>query len=225
MIDRTVAEEVRRRRLTYLGPEKLNSLYDCVEGLQKSATSGDFVEFGVALGGSGICLAKALGGDRRYIGFDVFSRIPPPSTADGEDVIARYKIIESGRASGIGGDIYYGYAENLLEVVKENFLSFGCRVDDETIILVAGLFQDTLPMHNDISISLAHIDCDWYDPVSLCLNHTLQRMSAGGFIIVDDYNDWSGCRKATDEFLALHKHLEVIRVRPHAVLRVPDARG
>jgi O-methyltransferase len=125
MMSRTIADEVRRRNLTYLGPEKSNSLFDCVEETLTTRTPGDFVEFGVALGGSGICLASFLDGDRYYVGFDVFSMIPPPSAADGEDVNARYKTIAAGKSAGIGGDQYYGYVENLYEVVKANFRSFG----------------------------------------------------------------------------------------------------
>ena len=219
MVDRSVAEEVRRRKLTYLTPDKFDSLYECIDDVQKSETPGDFAEFGVALGGSGICLAKALNGKQRYVGFDVFSMIPPPSPADGEDVNSRYETIASGKSSGIGGDRYYGYIDNLLEVVKDNFISFGCNVDGGRVILVKGLFQDTLPLHGSINISLAHIDCDWYEPVLYCLNYTWPRLSAGGFVILDDYNDWSGCKKAANEFISLKQDVELIRHCPHAVLR------
>lgn len=220
MIDRTVAVEVRRRKLTYLGPDRLDSLYDCIDAIQRTSTAGAFAEFGVALGGSGICLARARNG-RKYFGFDVFGMIPPPSGADGSDVCARYATILSGKSSGIGGDKYYGYIDDLYEVVKSNFHSFDCKVDGETIILVKGLFYDTLPTYADLAIALAHIDCDWYQPVKYCLEYAWQRLTPGGFIILDDYNDWSGCRKATDEFLPSHPSAELIRTRPHAVIRRP----
>jgi asparagine synthase (glutamine-hydrolysing) len=221
MTDKTIADEVRRRRLTYVDHEKFDSLYDCVAKVRMSQTPGDFVEFGVALGGSGICLAKALTAGRRYLGFDVFGMIPAPSAADGEEVHARYSTIASGRSAGIDGDQYYGYVDNLYEVVKTNFLSFGCTVDDKQIILVKGLFRDTLPLHHEIRIALAHIDCDWYDPVSYCLNYVWPRLSTGGFIVVDDYTAWSGCKKATDEFVSSHKTAKPVRYSPHAVLQKP----
>ena len=31
MVDRSVAEEVRRRKLTYLTPDKFDSLYECID--------------------------------------------------------------------------------------------------------------------------------------------------------------------------------------------------
>jgi O-methyltransferase len=219
MIDKSIADEVRRRRLTYVDKEKFDSLYECLAKVRVSQILGDFVEFGVALGGSGICLAKALTAGRRYLGFDVFGMIPPPSTADGEEVHARYNTIASGQSAGIDGDQYYGYVEDLYDVVKNNFLSFGCTVDNKQIILVRGLFHDTLPLQNEISIALAHIDCDWYESVSYCLNYVWPRLSTGGFIVVDDYTAWSGCKKATDEFVSSHKAVEPIRYSPHAVLQ------
>jgi asparagine synthase (glutamine-hydrolysing) len=51
-------------------------------------------------------------------------------------------------------------------------------------------------------IALAHIDCDWYDPVRFCLHAVADKVSEGGIVIIDDYNDWGGCRKAVDEFIA-----------------------
>jgi hypothetical protein len=38
-------------------------------------------------------------------------------------------------------------------------------------------------------------------------------------MILDDYNDWLGCKKATDEFLSSHPYFEVERLHPHAILR------
>jgi hypothetical protein len=46
--------------------------------------TGNFLEFGIALGGSAICLASEIGDGRRFLGFDVFGTIPPPSERDGE---------------------------------------------------------------------------------------------------------------------------------------------
>jgi len=214
-----ISLEVRRRKLSYLGPERFDSLYECVNAVQQFNAPGDFTEFGVALGGSGICLARALDADRRYYGFDVFGMIPPPSAADGKDVIDRYNTIASGNSKGIGGDKYYGYVDNLYDMVKDNFRSFGCDVDNQRISLVKGLFSETLPLHDAINISIAHIDCDWYEPVLYCLKYAWPRLSEGGFIILDDYNDWSGCRKATDEFISSNETVTLLRARPHAVIQ------
>lgn len=219
MIDRSPALEVRRRKLTYLSPERLDSIYDCVEAVVSAGFPGDFIECGVALGGSGVCLAKALDDRRRYFGFDVFGMIPPPGEIDGSRVKERYAIIESGQSHGIGGDQYYGYVENLYDVVSRTFAAFGCSLDDGRVSLVRGLFNETLPKYGDLRIAVAHLDCDWYEPVSYCLNFVWPRLSTGGFIVIDDYNDWEGCRKATDEFVAANAGVAFVRRSPHAVLK------
>src|SRR5262245_22686480 len=77
MFWRTTASKVRRQKLTYLSSEKLASLGNLAKSLDNAEVPGDFVEFGVALGGSGICLTKATKRNRRYFGFDVFGMIPP----------------------------------------------------------------------------------------------------------------------------------------------------
>lgn len=221
MVDRQMAAKVAAKNLTYVNPSKMNSLFDCVDELDASDIHGDFLEFGVALGGSGICLAKSLQADRRYFGFDVFGMIPAPSAIDGQDVLARYKTIVDGKSEGIGGEPYYGYVDNLFDVVKANFHSFGCPVDDERIFLIKGLFADTLPKHYNLQVALSHIDCDWYDPVSYCLAFVWPRLSEGGYIVLDDYNEWSGCRKATDHFLKFRPEAKCLRFHPHAVIQKP----
>ena len=58
--------------------------------------------------------------------------------------------------------------------------------------------QDTLVV--DEPICLAHIDVDWYDPVICCLERIVPRLTPDGVVVLDDYNDWSGCRKAVDVY-------------------------
>ena len=54
----------------------------------------------------------------------------------------------------------------------------------------------------DAPVAFAHIDVDWYEPVKVSLERIFPYLSAGGCIVLDDYHDWGGCKKATDEFLA-----------------------
>jgi asparagine synthase (glutamine-hydrolysing) len=56
-------------------------------------------------------------------------------------------------------------------------------------------------MHIDQPVAFAHVDVDWYEPVSTCLERIFPRLVEGGSIILDDYHDWGGCRKAADEYL------------------------
>src|SRR5690606_19647485 len=103
----------------------------------------DFLEFGVALGGSAIIIASRLDGARRFHGYDVFGMIPPPGPKDDPHSHERYRVIRDGESAGIGGDTYYGYLPNLYDCVLQAFDRFGLTVDGERIVLHRGMFQDT----------------------------------------------------------------------------------
>lgn len=210
-------KEVRRRRLTYLGPRPLSELYTAASAAEAESRAGVFIEAGCALGGSAIVLAKAKNPARPLLVYDVFGMIPAPSAHDGDDVRARYEKIRSGEAKGLEGDVYYGYEPDLLEKVRHAFEACGVPVDDNAVTLVQGLFQDTIV--GDEAVALAHIDGDWYDSVRTCIERIGPRLSPGGVMVIDDYFAWSGCRTAVDEFLAAHaaEYRAVERSRLHIV--------
>jgi O-methyltransferase len=195
------ARAVRDEGLTYLTVEKLLRLERAIDRIETKGVEGDIVEFGVALGGTAIMLAAHAKGARRFHGFDVFAMIPPPtSDKDDPESRRRWEVIRSGRSEGIKGQTYYGYRENLLDDVKGSFKRHGLDVDGDRISLYKGLFSDTWPTAPITAISLAHVDCDWYDPVTFCLRSVAPLMSIGGAIVLDDYNDYGGARVAVDEF-------------------------
>jgi asparagine synthase (glutamine-hydrolysing) len=61
-----------------------------------------------------------------------------------------------------------------------------------------GLFEDTLYIAEPVA--LAHIDCDWYQSVMLCLERITPHLIPGGVLVIDDYRDWAGCKRAVDEY-------------------------
>src|SRR5215207_1415705 len=85
-----VAREVRARHLTYLSPERLRALERCAEQVGRLGIRGDFVECGVALGGSAVLLADCMPADREFHGYDVFGMIPPPGENDPPEVHERF---------------------------------------------------------------------------------------------------------------------------------------
>jgi O-methyltransferase len=214
-----LVNNVRDRNLTYLSEARLLALVRCADELDEREVPGDFFEFGVALGGSGICMAHRLGPDRRYVGFDVFGMIPPPTAADGPVPQQRFNVIQSGRSRGIGGEPYYGYRPDLISEVQRSFSEFGVPIDGKRRCLVVGRFEVTLAAYSSAVVALAHVDCDWYEPVKCCLSFLRHRLAVGGRVVLDDYNDWPGCKKASDEFLDAHpQSFELITTRPNAVL-------
>ena len=195
-----IVRAVRRECLTYLDDAALEDLFSRVSELESAGTSGVLVEAGCALGGSAIVIATAKSQARPFYIFDVFGLIPSPSHEDGADVQRRYTKIKNGQSEGIRGHTYYGYETNLIEKVTESFRRYGVPVESNNIHLVPGLFQETLHLREPIVF--AHIDGDWYESVLTCLQRIEPYLVAGGALIIDDYDTWSGCRKAVDAYFA-----------------------
>lgn len=196
--DQKIIIEVRQQKLTYLKESKLVSLCEMCRRVVDEKLPGIFIEAGCALGGSTIVIATIKQQNRPFYVYDVFAMIPPPSEKDGNDIHQRYATIGRGESNGIKGDTYYGYEGNLYEKVWQNLQRFHIDEQQDNVFLIKGLLQET--MYIEEGIAFAHIDVDWYEPVKTCLQRIVPNLIVGGSIIIDDYHDWSGCRKATDEY-------------------------
>ncbi len=49
-------------------------------------------------------------------------------------------------------------------------------------------------------IAFLHMDGDWYESTRAIIDNLYDRVVDGGFIQVDDYGFWRGCKKALQEF-------------------------
>lgn len=190
--------QVRRRGLTYLDAAALMDLYDGVRGIEEENLPGIVVEAGTARGGSALLLAAAKDPRRPLFLYDVFDQIPPPGEKDGNDAHQRYDVIQRGDAIGVHGTRYYGYEEHLLDLVRNSFQQMGFPLVENHVELVPGLFEDRMDIKQPVA--LAHIDSDWYQSVFVVLERIVPHLVVGGRLIVDDYGQWSGCRKAVDEY-------------------------
>jgi hypothetical protein len=75
----------------------------------------------------------------------------------------------------------------------------------DVIVPVKGLFRDTLPIlaPSLSAIALLHADGDWYESTMDILRHLYGRVVPGGFVQIDDYGFWEGCRQAVTDFQRL----------------------
>ncbi len=210
--------QVREAHITYCGIPKLQNLRDAALRVREEGVPGDFLECGVALGGSAVLLAKCKPVTAPLRLYDVFAMIPPPGPKDGEDAHERYEVIRSGASAGLGSDVYYGYRDNLMDQVRDNLVRFGVDPMRDQVSFVRGLFEDTL--HPPGPVAFAHIDCDWYEPVRTCMARIIPRLSPGGVLVFDDYSSYSGCRKAVDELLQERKDFEKIFERRSVGIRL-----
>lgn len=171
---------------TMLSAARLTTLYELVGSITAGNVPGDIVECGVAFGGSAAIMAHSLHRHdvRRTVWLlDSFEGLPPPTEEDGESAAARY---------------YVGWCKGDAGVAVAMLERFGVTATD--IKVVPGWFEDTVPAVAIDRIAILHIDADMFASVRVCLDVLYDRISSGGYLVVDDYGSWPGCRRAVDEF-------------------------
>lgn len=207
---------MRREHLTYLSPENLGALASVVLEAEQSGRKGLILEAGTALGGAAIVMAAAKTPERPMKVYDVFGTIPPPGENDGVDVHARFERISKGGATGLGGEVYYGYRDDVYGEVTASFTRLGVPVEENNVELVQGLFSETIDL--DEPVAFAHLDGDWYESTMTCLERIAPLLTRGGRLVLDDYYAWSGCRTAVDEYFAARPGYRLERrARVHVV--------
>ena len=180
-----------------VGSSGLEATFDAASEVIAHGIPGDFIECGVAQGGCSALMATVAKTDpkeRRMWLFDSFQGLPDPTENDydSQKEITGHHIRPLVRGSCLGTK---GQVESLL------FSKFGLSRD--SVFLVEGWFQDTLPIWKDRvgPIALLRIDGDWYESTLCCLRNLYDQVSPGGWIIIDDYGVCFGCQKAVHEFL------------------------
>jgi O-methyltransferase len=173
-----------------LGAANINNLTYLID--KTKAVPGDIAECGVFRGQSLVAMAVYVRHNnipKRVLGFDSFEGFPESVAIDATlgGTHKEWKI------RGVMNETSY-------DLVFSKLRRF--RVDDN-VVLVKGFFENTLPNYADTRFSLVHLDCDTYSSYKECMEFFYPRMSTGGVIILDEYNDppWPGCNKAIDEFL------------------------
>jgi O-methyltransferase len=172
------------RRNTMVGPERIQSLFRLAQRIEDEQIPGDVVECGVYKGGTAAILARSATLSRlsRTVWlFDSFEGMPPATAADGPEA-----------PSWVGS-----LTSSPRRVAR---LLHRTGADPSRVRIVPGLFQQTLPSVHIPQIALLNIDADWYESVKLCLETFYNAVVTRGFISVDDYGAWPGCRRAVDEF-------------------------
>lgn len=86
------------------------------------------------------------------------------------------------------------------ERVAANFALFDLL--DEQVRFLTGWFKDTLPGAPIERIAVLRLDGDYYSSTLTALNALYDRLSPGGFVIIDDYGRLPVCRKAVEQFRA-----------------------
>lgn len=174
-----------------IGSKRMGNLRALVEAVIFGGIPGDFIETGVWRGGACIfmrSILEAYGVRNRKVWLaDSFAGLPPPNpTAYPADA----------------GDVFHTYADLAVSIdeVKRNFEKYGLL--DDQVAFLKGWFKDTLPEAPIGRLAILRLDGDMYESTTDALRYLYDRLSIGGFVIVDDYRVVAGCRVAVNDFRA-----------------------
>lgn len=179
---------------TMIGVKRLANLRMLAETVIANEIPGDFIETGVWRGGACILMRAVLNAyqvtDRRVWVADSFQGVPPPDLqrypADAESTFHTFEQLSVP-----------------LETVRRNFEKYGLL--DDQVVFLKGWFKDTLPTAQIRRLALLRMDGDLYESTIVALNALYDKLSPGGYVIVDDYHVVSGCRNAIGDFLSARK--------------------
>lgn len=187
------------REYTHVNYSRLKFLWDVVEKSSIHGPRGAFVETGVWRGGcAGLMsyISKKYGYKNSLYFFDSFEGLPQPTFKDGVDA----KKFSNSKTLGKLKSIQKVKAE---ESYIQELLFDKLKINSVKVNIVKGWFQNTLPIYkNKIKkIAILRLDGDWYESTKTSLVNLYDLVIKGGYVVIDDYFYWDGCKKAVDEFI------------------------
>jgi hypothetical protein len=175
---------------TMVGMRRLEHLQWCAERVFEDGVRGDFLEAGVCQGGASILLRAlqvAYGQpDRRTWLADSFEGLPVPS----HEADTNYDFSE-------GKQPWLAFSRG---AVEDNFRTYDLL--SEEVVFLSGWFRDTLADAPVPALAILRLDADLYESTREVLVALYDRVSPGGFIVIDDYDAFTPCRTAVHEFRA-----------------------
>jgi O-methyltransferase len=175
---------------TMIGRKRLDNLQACIETVLDDGVPGDLIETGIWRGGSCIFMLGVLRAygvtDRVVWAADSFDGVPPPT-----------------RPEDAGLDLSKNLLPVLavpLEEVQALFERYGLL--DDRVKFLKGWFRDTLGGAPIERLAVLRLDGDLYESTMDAMNPLYDKVSPGGFVIVDDYYSCAPCGRAIDEFRA-----------------------
>ena len=176
------------RAHSMIGARRMFNLRSLCEYALNHNVPGDFIETGVWRGGASIMMRAVLAAygdtDRKVWVADSFEGLPPP---DPQNYPAD------------AGDTSFQYRELAvsLEEVQSNFAKYDLL--DDQVRFLKGWFKDTLPLAPISNLAVLRLDGDMYESTMDALTALYDRVSAGGFVIIDDYL-LPKCKAAVTDF-------------------------
>lgn len=171
-----------------IGWKRLNNIHDLMDQVRADDIPGDFIETGVWRGGATLLMRAFLAvhdiTDRAVWVADSFAGLPVPS----HEADAGYDF-----SAAVAPVLAVSRAE-----VEDLFRRYDLL--DDQVKFLEGWFSETLPTAPIDQLALIRLDGDLYESTMDAITALYDKLSPGGFLVVDDYNDFEPCRRAITEF-------------------------
>ena len=187
---------------TMLPIARLSDARKAVLTINREGIEGDIVECGVWNGGCiGLMGLTDTRGRTLHL-FDSFEGLPQPTKED-SDLVSKH----GAKDLVLREDDDIRPAQACVGNNKGGVESFLRGIGLTNMVFHVGWFQDTVPAAKIGKIAVLRLDGDWYESTKVCLENLYDKVVPGGFIIIDDYGCFEGCKRAVDEFFAAKKFI------------------
>ena len=170
---------------TMIGDVRLQNIVELGTTILQEKIPGDFVECGVWRGGATILMAGLLDEadclDRYVWVCDSFEGCPKGTGKHEGDPHHTYKFLAVSQ-----------------EEVQANFVKY--QLLSTFVRFVKGFFKDSLPHPDMKQIALLRADGDLYESQMQILEALYDKVSVGGFVIIDDYYNIASSHQAAQDF-------------------------
>jgi hypothetical protein len=179
---------------------RIANLQECIMDVLNRQIPGDLIETGVWRGGATIFMRAILKiyevTDRIVWAADSFEGLPEPDPE-------KFPVESRFHRDPLMKEFYRNFTASL-EEVKRNFAAYGLL--DGQVKFLQGWFKDTLPHAPITRLAVMRLDGDYYESTMDALTSLYEKLSIGGYVIIDDYGQdaWTNCRQAVDEFRSRH---------------------
>jgi O-methyltransferase len=173
---------------TLIGRKRLDNIQNCIECIIDENVPGDLIETGIWRGGATIFMRGVLAAygitDRVVWAADSFEGLPPPTHPQDGNVDLSKTV--------------FPFLAVSLEQVCELFKRYDLL--DGQVKFLKGWFKDTLHAAPIEKLAVLRLDGDLYESTIDALNALYEKVSDGGFVIIDDYYSCPPCKLAVDDF-------------------------
>jgi hypothetical protein len=185
------------------GQRRLDNFAALTAMVIEDGIDGHIIETGVWRGGASFMAAKTVellgeSSKKRVYLADSFQGIPPAP----KDREYHWEDTNANTLSILN--------DNSPKRVVEDAAKFG--LDMNHLRWVVGYFNESIPKlvseEPDVRFSVVRLDGDTYFSTMDAIRYLYPRLNPGGFLIIDDFTDWTGCMNAIRHYRKKHDIVE-----------------